>query len=1003
MAEARRFADHKYGQAGRLTYIPRDITKADSGALHTSRCASDFLSFKSLGKPAELYPPSRSKLSGQNVSRLGVERNIHKRWLLKSHPEAFLGNSVVSGLLTENIDRFQKLDDTLSSRPLLTMAEMVDWSQPTRPVNIPVLAAVTGESGELLRLARIEDSKWKWDEDEHSILHLSVIDPVDQDDELIWESDGLPISQVKYLTSSGSRYGAIRWIIVQKETSTVILQPEYQPIPLNTGRKASSGQGQSSSRISANPILTLWHHETGGNAHADVTFNVPADSSSPQLCVIDECGYWTLWNIHGKLGRSAAALRLQPYKCGHIWEGYLGEIPAVPLYPAEVHGALFIGSTDVVDITNDPFAGFESEQGPALRSRHLLLWNRERLNVVDVESNQTVVQVPDFSSATSNFGHIVDVQMSPANRRHIFVMTERFIVWIDVFPLDTESDQVFKPSIILTCPHSLVAKQGMRMNISHTITDEQDNVMIAVCSSEDLQLELLWFTLTPEKGLSQWHSQLTQLPRTGTTRAQSNFQTFILHPVLLESLSPGQGVGSLYLRNRCQFYQGMILGQDLSVKYCICFSIQDPTLEVTLPTTRLKWTPQDQHRRWRKKRMKLLRHMGDKFILPDTMSYMDMQLLDSQPQARSAAQTRTHMGRDNDSPHGPISLRFDTIARHIRESLLRYSDQNSSGLPAALLDGVEVIIQQGLSSGSLPLFTWLEISNGLDNGVVSQSQTGEATHEDLEALAAKFGDEAVITQLRISKPGAPQGVVDWWSQPTDQLSRIWLEPLREKMSRKELALRHNWITELGKELFLATQGTAVQDVPLFGTVTTQDTQAETLAPAPIRSSPLPSQIPSSSPIMSRAPDPDAAIQRLRLLAPGIQPGKLGASKPATVLSYWPTERGVDPSHYMSSVLVVSESQHDEAKQRLQKIEAKRRSMAEKYKRPALMRKELLSSQAEDSLPPLQTPHKQIMSSQEVPASSQSQGQMGFTMSQPVSGVFGERKKTKKPKKKSGFR
>uniref|UniRef100_A0A8H7NDR7 RNA polymerase I-specific transcription initiation factor RRN6-like protein n=1 Tax=Bionectria ochroleuca TaxID=29856 RepID=A0A8H7NDR7_BIOOC len=887
------------------------------------------------------------------------------------------------------------------------MAEMVDWSQPARPVNIPVLASVTGESGELLRLARIEDSKWKWDEDEHSILHLSVIDPVDQDDELIWESDGLPISQVKYVSSAGSRYEAIRWIIVQKETSTVILQPEYQPIPLSTTRNTSSGQGQSSSRIKANPILTLWHHETGGNAHADVTFNVPADGSPPQLCVIDECGYWTLWNIYGKLGRTATALRLTPLECGHIWEGSLGEIPAVPLYPAEVHGALFIGSTDVVNITNDPFAGFESEQGPSLRSRHLLLWNRERLNIVDVEANQMVVQVPGFSSATSNFGHIVDVQMSPANRRHVLVMTERFIVWIDVFPLNTESDQVFTPSIILTCPHSSVAKQGMRMNISHITTDEQDNVMIAVCSSEDLQLELLWFTLTPEKGLSKWHSQLTQLPRADSNRAQSNFRTFILHPVLLESLTPGQGVGSLYLRNGCQFYQGMILGQDLSVKYCICFSIQDPTLEVTLPTTRLKWTPQDQNRRWRKKRIKLLRHMGDKFILPDSMSYMDKQLLDSQPQARSAAQSKAHMGRDINVAHGPISLRFDTIARHIRMSLLRHLDQDSSGLPTTLIDSVQNIIQQGLSSGRLPLFTWLEINNGLDEGVIDRSGTGEATHEDLEDLVAKFGDEAVITQLRCKRPGAPPPAVGWWSQPRDQLSRIWLEPLREKMSRKELALRHNWITELGKELFLATQGTTVQDVPLFGTMlATQESQAETLAPASIRSSPLPSLIPSSSPIMSRAPDPDAAIQRLRLLAPGVQPGKLGTSKPASVLSHWPAERGVDPSHYTSSVFLASESQHDEAKQRLQKIEAKRRSMAEKYKRPALMRKELLSSQAEDSggLPSLQTGHKQIpMSSQEVPASSQSQGPMGFTMSQPVSGVFGERKKTKKPKKKSGFR
>jgi RNA polymerase I-specific transcription initiation factor RRN6 len=49
---------------------------------------------------------------------------------------------------------------------------------------------------------------------------------------------------------------------------------------------------------------------------------------------------------------------------------------------------------------------------------------------------------------------------------------------------------------------------------------------------------------------------------------------------------------------------------------------------------------------------------------------------------------------------------------------------------------------------------------------------------------------------------------------------------------------------------------------------------------------------------------------------------------------------------------------------------------------------------------------QIMSSQQgAPGSSQSQGLFGpsIAMSQPVSGIFGDRKKAKKNKRKSGFR
>lgn len=41
MAEARRFADLKYGHAGRLTYFPQNNVPDEPGLLHTSRLTSD--------------------------------------------------------------------------------------------------------------------------------------------------------------------------------------------------------------------------------------------------------------------------------------------------------------------------------------------------------------------------------------------------------------------------------------------------------------------------------------------------------------------------------------------------------------------------------------------------------------------------------------------------------------------------------------------------------------------------------------------------------------------------------------------------------------------------------------------------------------------------------------------------------------------------------------------------------------------------------------------------
>lgn len=241
---------------------------------------------------------------------------------------------------------------------------------------------------------------------------------------------------------------------------------------------------------------------------------------------------------------------------------------------------------------------------------------------------------------------------------------------------------------------------------------------------------------------------------------------------------------------------------------------------------------------------------------------------------------------------------------------------------------------------------------------------------------------------------------------------MWLEPLRHKLSEEDLVLRQNWISALASESYRSTHGTAVQEVPIFGaemSTLKQDSQQSIPSSFPARSSQ--SNIPSisSSARSSPAPSssPDEAFQRLQLLAPGLQPGKIGATKQAGVLSHWPTERGIGTSGYISSVAIASDKKFDDARQRLQRIETRRKALVDKYKRPAFMRQGFSKSQKEDEnrLAPIRQPAPtQIMSSQQVPNSSQSQGPLGMTMSQPVAGAFGgDRKKPKKPKKKSGFR
>lgn len=297
-----------------------------------------------------------------------------------------------------------------------------------------------------------------------------------------------------------------------------------------------------------------------------------------------------------------------------------------------------------------------------------------------------------------------------------------------------------------------------------------------------------------------------------------------------------------------------------------------------------------------------------------------------------------------------------------------------------------------------------------------QRITSEGSSEDIETeiegLLENTDEHVVVTQLRRQYSNEPPNSLVGYSFLEEQFSELWLEPVAESLSEEAQQLRKIWVAEIARDVFLSSYGVMVQDVPLLGPGSSEaigESQADTLPPHSSRSS-YPSSAMSSSPATSAMPSEasDAAFQRLRLLAPTIKQGALGSLRQPKVLSYWPTERGVDTQDYVSSIAVATEEKFSHAKRRLQRIEAKRKAQSEKYRRPAFMRQGFPASDGlgEDTITELRPPPVQAMSSQQrMPDSSQSFGMPGpsVTMSQPVSGAFGDRKKAKKAKRKSGFR
>lgn len=290
--------------------------------------------------------------------------------------------------------------------------------------------------------------------------------------------------------------------------------------------------------------------------------------------------------------------------------------------------------------------------------------------------------------------------------------------------------------------------------------------------------------------------------------------------------------------------------------------------------------------------------------------------------------------------------------------------------------------------------------------------------EDVERLLDANDEKTIITQLgRHSRGEAAHFLLPYLQQ---RLSELWLGSASRALSEEVQQLRWAWVSEVARDMFLSNYGIMVQHVPLFSTANLDGGEAtggdETAASLPAQSpygSPrmMPSSLMGASPKWG-GPKPrttsDGAVERLKLLATFLETGPSAAARQSRVLSYWPEERGVDTQDYVSSVAAATDEKFREARQRLRKMEARRKSQAERLPRPALSRQDLEGGAAGQDgarLPIRPTPHGHAMSSQQAaPESSQAQAALGaaLTMSQPMAGAFGDRKR-KKGRRKSGFR
>ncbi|PHH69859.1 hypothetical protein CDD80_6450 [Ophiocordyceps camponoti-rufipedis] len=765
--------------------------------------------FQTVGPPTQLYPTCRGP-APRLSPKLWNRRRAQTRWLKRNYPEAFWGNTVFVGYLKEGLERYQYAEETINRKPLLAVGSMVDLSNKKHHGALPLLAVVTGRFGEGLRLARIQKSRWGWEDDQDVALHLDVVKPEMREEESLWKSNMLPITQVKAVSflTPNKRY---RWLLVLKSNSVTILEPQYHAVPVEGGLMDDLKRPQLSF-VKPNPLYTLDSSRTGGNAHSDVSLNPCGPQGHPLLVIMDECGYWTTWNILGNSHVDKSTIRLTPYQCGHMMHGVLDMLPADPAYPAETHGVLHLH--------------FEpsrpEDQKPHLRhldlnmpSRYIMMWNAHDWDVLDLENNVGLPKTqPKPELVLRERGRpdrILDVQRSSVNKAHLFVLTSRRLIWLKF----VESDRARKSNIILHVAHIQKENEDMRLSVARAREDDRDTSLVLTYSSKNKQLCVYWFGFSGKERQPEWKRHVAVFPGPMAMSTGSEIQQLQVEAVKLVKTRERKsaGPGSKYLENGVDFYQVNMLGGNLDVWLCVSAASRDPGLKISLPTPRVEWSEQQQQRLIKRRRTDFFKHMADSFVVPDAVD-------DKCTSVVFIPKPPGENYRDSTSPEPPrlfMPAFTNEQRKWILEKFLFWADCR---IPVAEVEAVNDALRNGQLAGWLPLTTWADIVDGLPEPIPDAANE-DGIDEAVERLLELCDDKTFVTQLErqegkaISTPSlsfltAEQHLFRF-STVEQELSELFVTPWAPEQTQEELQDRVNWVRDVARDMFLAGHGVLVQD------------------------------------------------------------------------------------------------------------------------------------------------------------------------------------------------
>jgi RNA polymerase I-specific transcription initiation factor RRN6 len=384
-------ADLNYGHPGAAAY---DLENRDwsFARQYTVRRWKQIRTLNGTHPASTLVTSSSTELSFPPVSATytSIQKEVRSR--IRDNPQlaptsgVLPALAIVSSTISSTTATYDPLVSSLVSFGSATLEDK--YEDPRRIAALP-----TGEGGNILRLAFLNQERLSWRMDRSVWADGPTLKEAYCG---YWNEEAAPIQQVSFAQSEERS----SLLAVRLPTRTVLFRPVYHRRAQAAGY--SPFYDLPASTIDAHPILSIESSETGGFPHTDVAFN---PEFQLQFALLDQSQTWSVWAIEPR--RQVGSYSASCFVRGKIR-----------------------GSEDIDVSGEDGWSRILWVAG----IHTLLVCNRRHLSIVSIKGGSpTYLACPSmFSERSADW--ILDVKRHPKLRDRIFVLTSTRLILMVVSP-----------------------------------------------------------------------------------------------------------------------------------------------------------------------------------------------------------------------------------------------------------------------------------------------------------------------------------------------------------------------------------------------------------------------------------------------------------------------------------------------------------------------------------------------------------------------------------------